>query len=340
MNANNLFHQIVDLTGIRDLELLEYSLLRTLHQYLQPLDVRIFRLDANGNPRSQIVFGHDKCHVHDQQFTLETEVQDMLEHMSINDTSEFTRKNDSGFLTLYNLHKTLASTLYLQVLNHDRLSRENRHLLLGLLQIFQNYIVLLGENITDPLTGLLNRKSFDQALDKISNRIPEIKPQPTSEDERRHEEGGQFWLVMLDIDHFKQINDSYGHVYGDDVLVLLAQLIRRSFRNEDLIFRFGGEEFVLLIECHNLDGARLALQRLLHRVEHHHFPQIDKVTISAGVVSLDRHTFATTLLDYADRALYHSKQNGRNQVTFFEDMLTAGLAQEQQIEPLEIALAN
>ncbi len=334
MNANNLFSQVVDLTAIRDVELLEYSLLRTLDQFLKPLDLRILRMDTQHILRGQIVFSHDQCRVsHTHELILDQTVSDMLEHMQVNDACEYTINKEDGYLTIYHLHKTAASNLYIQILNHDRLSRQNRHFLMGMLEIFKNYVGLLAESITDPLTGLLNRKSFDGAMDKIYNMLPkhEENDQYALDDEFRQHQPDSYWLVMLDIDHFKQINDTFGHVYGDDVLILLSRIIRGSFRNEDLIFRFGGEEFVLLIQCESADSASLDLKRLLERVENHHFPRVEKVTLSAGAVAIDRYTFSGTLLEYADQALYASKENGRNQVTFFEDLIAAGDINKQTL---------
>ncbi|MEO1575773.1 MAG: GGDEF domain-containing protein [Pseudomonadota bacterium] len=336
MNASNLFNQVVDLTAIRDVELLEHSLLGTLYEYLKPLDLRIFRIDSDGVLMTQIAYNQEQARAFNQEDrSLDPVVEKMLAHMKAHEITEHTEPLDAGFLTLYGLHKTTVSSLYMQVLNHDRLSRENRHLLLGMLQIFKNYIGLLADNITDPLTGLLNRKSFDHAMEKVYQSMTEkaVAELDTSIEvgDRRRSGAGEFWLAMLDIDHFKAINDTYGHVYGDDVLILLSQILRSSFRDDDLLFRFGGEEFVLLIRCDGSDNARIALQRLLDRVAAYNFPRVERVTISAGVVAIDRQTFSGTLLDYADQALYASKENGRNQVTFFEDMVAAGATERQQI---------
>lgn len=334
MNASNLFNQVVDLTAIRDVELLEHSLLTTLFEYLKPLDLRSFRIDSEGGLMSQVAYNQEQGRVvskHDAG--LDGVILGMLEHMRTNEIGEHTQAVDEGFLTLYSLHKTTVSSLYVQVLNYGRLTAENRHLLLGMLQIFKNYLGLLADNITDPLTGLLNRKSFDHAMEKVYQSIAESTEQATVAEvgDRRRDASSEYWLAMLDIDHFKAINDTYGHVYGDDVLILLSQILRSCFRDDDLLFRFGGEEFVLLIRCADPGCARAALQRLLDNVEAYNFPQVERVTISAGVVAIDRHTFSGTLLDYADQALYASKENGRNQVTFFEDMVAAGRIELQQI---------
>lgn len=336
MNASRLFDQIVDLTSIRDIELLEFSLLRTIHQYLKPIDARIFKTNSRDKLISEIVFSSDNCHVFYDEKELSGDVKFIIDHITKTEAVEFSKKIDKGYLTIYRIHKTHATSLYIQIHSHDRISRENKRLLNGLLEIFRNYICLIADNITDSLTGLLNRKSFDSTIDKIYKYIPEEVDIDINN--RRNSINDKYWLVMLDVDHFKSVNDKYGHLYGDDVLILLAQLIKASFRDDDLSFRFGGEEFVLIIRCENSDGAKFALQRLLEKVSNYIFPQVGTVTISAGAVRIDPKIFSGTLLEYADQALYHSKNNGRNQVTFFDDLVNQGITKEQEIEFGEIAL--
>ena len=121
---------------------------------------------------------------------------------------------------------------------------------------------------------------------------------------------------MFDVDHFKRINDRFGHLYGDEVLLLLAQLLRRRFRGEDRCFRYGGEEFAVLLAPTDEDGARTAVERLRHDVERHPFPRVGQVTISLGCVQLRPGLSPTDLVDLADRALYEAKRGGRNRAVF------------------------
>jgi len=254
------------------------------------------------------------------------------------ESSEDTYKNKSGYMSIYKIHKTRTLTLYLLVLNHDRISRENRHLLIGLLEIFRNYISLLSDNNTDSLTGLLNRKSFDRTIDKIYDLVPNSNEDEAEDypDERRTRKDNLYWLVMLDIDDFKSINDRFGHLYGDDVLILISQIIKNNFREEDLVFRFGGEEFVLIMRSKNADETKYVLERLLKSVASYLFPQVGQVTMSAGAACIKSDLFSATILDYADQALYFSKNNGKNQVTIYEDLLEKGLIKEQEIQTGDI----
>src|SRR5213076_2390666 len=105
--------------------------------------------------------------------------------------------------------------------------------------------------------------------------------------ERRHyEDGKEQWLAVVDIDHFKRVNDKFGHLYGDEVLILIANLLQSSFRAHDRVFRFGGEEFVVLLRSTTLDNARKIIDRFRVNVEAYVFPQVGTVTVSVGFVSI------------------------------------------------------
>lgn len=338
MNANHLLEKLVHITSIRDIELIEFSLLRTVYQYMNPMDLKIYCLNCENKLIKEIVIGKEECQVLNQNIELPVSAKIMLSHMKQAELTEHTEKIGSDHLSLYVINSTSSETSILSVLNHDSVSRQNRHLILGLLEIVRNYISLLSENITDSLTGLLNRKSFDKTMERIYEFIEDDEDDDIFEGNRRNNENNQYWLAMIDIDFFKSINDKYGHVYGDDVLILIAQLMRNSFRKNDLFFRFGGEEFVLIIKSIDKESANITLQRFLNCVADYEFPQVGQVTVSAGAVCIEKMTFSATLLDYADQALYHSKSTGRNKITFFEDLVEQGVAKVQEIEAGEINL--
>lgn len=192
----------------------------------------------------------------------------------------------------------------------------------------------MTEGQTDQLTGLYNRKTFDDSINKVFGLIP-IEDDKYPGD-RRAEKPCGYWLVMVDIDHFKVVNDRFGHLFGDEVLVLLAQMMMSMFREEDMIFRFGGEEFVFVLRSPDQSCCHVALERFRTAVENREFPQVGTITISLGACRMSREIFSATLLDYADKALYYSKHNGRNRLTFFEDLVAAGLEAEENIVPGEI----
>ncbi len=143
---------------------------------------------------------------------------------------------------------------------------------------------------------------------------------------------------MIDIDDFKKVNDGFGHVYGDEVLILLARLLQQSFRDNDLVYRFGGEEFVVLAEVAGADRAAAAFERLKHAVAACTLPRVGRVTTSIGVTQLRPYKTASVVLDEADQALYYAKANGKNQVCLFDRLVAEGAIQTPTIRTGEIEL--
>lgn len=207
--------------------------------------------------------------------------------------------------------------------------------------ILQDHLNLVRYAETDTLTGMLNRKTFDENLDRVLASVHEYEPEPAPEDgEQRHlpPEPGMIWLAVMDIDHFKQINDNFGHIIGDEVLILLAQLMRDSFRLHDQLFRFGGEEFVAVIRTGSAEDTARVLERFRERIAEHAFPLVGQVTISIGYTLVDPMDTPTELVARADSALYYAKQNGRNLVARYEELRDAGLIGGGQAKATEIEL--
>ncbi len=181
--------------------------------------------------------------------------------------------------------------------------RAERELLRHLMQIYANFVRVLHEREVDQLTGIYNRGAFDSQLHATAQALrsrPPLRPdQP------------QWWLLMLDIDHFKPINDRYGHLAGDEVLLQFAQLMKDCFRGVDKIYRFGGEEFAVLLSPCSERNAMKSAERLRTRVERHRFSQVGHVTVSGGLapVSFDH---MANIIGRADQALYQAKRGGRN----------------------------
>ena len=125
------------------------------------------------------------------------------------------------------------------------------------------------------------------------------------------------------MDHFKLVNDRFGHLYGDEVLILIANILRSSFRSHDRIFRFGGEEFVVLLRSTTLSMAHKVFNRFRLAVQEYNFPQVGRVTVSLGFVSTAKGS-PVEILGQADQALYYAKEHGRNQVCFYDDLVASG----------------
>lgn len=130
---------------------------------------------------------------------------------------------------------------------------------------------------------------------------------------------------MLDIDHFKKINDSFGHVCGDEVLLLLAQKMRHFLRSTDLIFRFGGEEFVIVFEPTNFESIEKKMNEFMEMIRETHFPFVENMTVSIGMCRISPYDFPINVLENADKALYYAKENGRNRLCFYEQLMENNL---------------
>ncbi|UPQ84627.1 GGDEF domain-containing protein [Pseudomonas knackmussii] len=161
---------------------------------------------------------------------------------------------------------------------------------------------------TDRLTGLFNRGHWEEMLRQEYAR------------HRRYDRNAA--LVMFDIDHFKRINDSYGHQAGDAVIQATAELIRQSTRDADIAGRYGGEEFVVLLPDTDNGGAVTFAERLRRSIEAHEVAyeaQRIRFTVSLGIADLSQPTSGyAQLIERADNALYKSKSGGRNQVSLYQ----------------------
>jgi diguanylate cyclase (GGDEF)-like protein len=199
-------------------------------------------------------------------------------------------------------------------------------------EYFINHISLLDYSECDSLTGLLNRKTFDETFEHILNSenkarsaIANIGNIENRREQKLAEE--TYWLAEIDIDKFKNINDTFGHLFGDEVLIRIANVMRDSLRDYDKLFRFGGEEFVIVFSSGERTIAFNLLNRLLKRIENHEIPQVGKVTCSIGFTQIDSFV-PVDILGSADKALYYAKENGRNQVCCYEDLIERGLLKE------------
>lgn len=184
-----------------------------------------------------------------------------------------------------------------------------------LLHEFDRLNAELGQlAVTDPLTNVFNRRHFDNQL--------------ASEYARALRYGSELSVVVVDVDHFKRVNDEFGHAAGDEVLKGLTACTRNLMRNSDVLARVGGEEFALILPATSADGARLLAERIRITFQAMSTPIDERRTIRAtaslGVADLapDVHS-AKQLLDRADRALYVAKREGRNRVVVFTDLPTS-----------------
>jgi len=205
--------------------------------------------------------------------------------------------------------------------------REMLDLLSQLRGIYRNLVILHDTKERDVLTKLPNRQSLDSRLLQVCEHYSDYQVFDKFQ-------GKSAWIAILDIDHFKRVNDDFGHLYGDEVLLTFSQLMEKYFRYNDFLFRFGGEEFVVILNLASQETAVTVFNRFREAVANYNFPTVGRVTVSIGLTHVDGISMPTTHLDHADRALYYAKDNGRNKVVLYEDM--AVLVQDN--DPSEIEL--
>jgi len=200
----------------------------------------------------------------------------------------------------------------------------------GVLRILQNHLSALDYGERDTLTGLLNRRTFESTFAKRRGEVQLAGPVT------RESKGS--WLGVIDIDRFKTINDTFGHLFGDEVLLLVARLMFETFRSTELVYRFGGEEFVVIVDGANEDGARIAFERFREAVATHRFPQIGQVTVSIGYTRVALDDIPAATVGRADSALYYAKEHGRNQSICYDALLREGSIHVHQAASAEVEL--
>ena len=303
-------------TSLQDQELIAFSLLQSVEDIIAPPFQCIIRRTNSGEIASQFLLKGDKKEHKTTGIDIPERFATMLNELSSLNAESHTEKVDNNyyFVLMIN-HSPNSDLIYLMERDRD-IDKFEYDLLSGLFQVFKNFIDLIIDSQTDQLTGLLNRKTFDNAITRFWEYANPVQYSGT--EKRITTENEQNYVVVFDIDHFKQINDNYGHLFGDEVLILVANELRDSFRGDDFLFRFGGEEFVLLLKSITQENCEALLNKVHQRIAETKFPNIQQLTISSGVCALKDNIFYMTILDYADKALYESKKNGRNRATFFD----------------------
>lgn len=341
---NVLVEALANLCSLRDREALDFTLVALLQKFIaEPAQtISLMRLVGEaGDQRWQtqaLLRAGDTTPTRDRvwvNFDTLPRVQDYRDRQMCVLEGEIQKVAGTSCFTLFPVTSSSRVDGVLEVESQAPLSSSTQALFTSVLNIYRNVQGLLDYGEKDSLTELLNRKTFDGAF--ITATLHETKNLELAQPDRRLAHVGGYWLAVLDIDHFKRVNDSFGHLIGDEVLVLLARLMRSSFRFNDQLYRFGGEEFVVLMRCSNAADALTALERFRTRVEKHDFPQAGCITVSIGCAPLLPDDTPGAGFDRADKAVYYAKGHGRNQVCSHPELVAKGelaaeAAESQQID--------
>ncbi|MBV8605565.1 MAG: GGDEF domain-containing protein [Pelomonas sp.] len=342
-NMPGILSRLGKMTAIRNAELLEQSLLKTLSPLLGVVDCILCRFESEtvmrviDHHRSKTITG-DIEQYEDRisesiNLGLPEPVEAIVRSVRLLGSVSVQRLGE-GFLMAYPLHVG-PELVGCFVFERPRTPSDVEDgIIRGVLEVFSNYYQLLDASRRDRLTGLLNRQALEDNFDKIA-MLPVQRAGDDGADGKR-DAPKSCWVGVIDIDHFKKINDAHGHVIGDEVLLLVSRLMVSALRGGDQIFRYGGEEFVSLMATADVDGARHAMERLRETVERHVFPRVGQVTISAGFARVDPFALPGVVIANADRALYHAKEQGRNRTFCYEELVEQGVFQQIESGGLEL----
>ena len=333
-----ILQNLVEMTGHRDHLRLEVSVLSTLQKLSATTEVRaleVFTDDGATHVRPRTWVQDGDLVSTDSEAASDPQREPLNSYPALCqciEKREIRAKTsmDKGRYTLWLpvwMHDKVSTCL--EITQSRPFSAHKLDVIQGIFHVYQNYQSLLDYSERDALTGLLNRKTFDEQFsrstaDSLASRVrPATTGLAVDEEASCCEPPVEQWLAVVDVDHFKQVNDRFGHLYGDEVLILIANILRSSFRSHDRIFRFGGEEFVVLLRATSLATAHKVFNRFRLAVQEYPFPQVGQVTVSLGFVSTSRGA-PVEILGQADQALYYAKENGRNQVCFYDELIASG----------------
>jgi diguanylate cyclase (GGDEF)-like protein len=333
--VSELVERLADLTAHRDRDVLDTTLVQALHELLQPELAAVHR--AVGDAGAERWLTRARMSRLDVAATVDAALGD-LDQLPLLDTQPAWRDclrsqqvlvPEDQRSALFPLATDAGPAGVVELRTARPLMPSERRVVTSILRVCRNFESLLDYSERDTLTGLLNRKTFDGAFLKLAQPA---SPAPAAADdklpreapERRADLGGQHFLGVIDIDHFKRVNDNHGHLIGDEVLLLMARLMRATFRHHDRLYRFGGEEFVVLLRCADAASAAVAFERLRANAAGYAFPRAGRVTVSVGFTAVRHHDSPSSAFERADRAVYHAKGQGRDQVRCHEVLVTEG----------------
>jgi diguanylate cyclase (GGDEF)-like protein len=335
----SLLKKLGAMTAIRDTFMVEQSLLRTLGPLLGILETSFYRVDDNANVLRAVHHSRkvveelgtkrivDNIEEVTNEHLVSAELRNLFESVRLLNKS-CSRKVGLELLTCYPIYGGHQLLGYF-VFQRDRETTPVEDAIIhGVLEVFTNYFALLDSSQRDQLTGLFNRYSLEYNLDRLWSVLSSKTSGNSDVNDTRVSDPASYWLCILDVDHFKKINDNFGHVIGDEVLIMVTRLLQSGLRQSDLLYRYGGEEFVAIIAADDLESATETFERCRRKIEEFDFPQIGHVTISGGFSNADPSVLPQEIINRADSALYAAKDAGRNRIFHYGTLVKQGVLQE------------
>ncbi|MDX1569712.1 MAG: GGDEF domain-containing protein [Xanthomonadales bacterium] len=344
---NKILQSIVEITRHRDLDSLEYAFVATLHELLDVNRIALYRLikeDRIDRVDEIVCLNIDPAAKGQKRFTWNKEIRTVEPEgqlaFCLESRAQVSSALDSAGIR-YAIPIEASGQLLGAVVLDAAESVESLELVEALVKIYGNYKIILHESEHDKLTGLLNRRAFETKLNRLlkaqrlGNEYADAEPAlhvvPKGDDQSHP------WLAVVDVDHFKRVNDSFGHVYGDEILLLLSQQMKGYFGKRDLLFRVGGEEFLVILAPVSAEQAHAKLDGFRSTIANHAFPQVGTVTVSIGYAKIRPGDYPRRIFDLADKALYVAKAQGRNRIFNYESLVEEGqLSDEDRSGSIEL----
>lgn len=316
------------ITAIRDTQLVEQSLLRTLAPIVGVLETSLYRISS----QYQIthILHHSRTGSRDSDGTeriseridairnetnIAEHIKEVIDNVRLLGHACHRRRGD-GLIFCYPLRSGEQQSGYLIFERGHILTPVEEAVITGVLRVYSNYYALLDSSQRDRLTGLHNRYAMEISLERLWEELS-VQPQR-----------GCYWLGVLDIDHFKNINDRHGHVIGDEILLLVSRVLGKTLRRTDLLFRYGGEEFITIVEAGDAATATQLFERLRRAVGDYNYPQVGRVTLSGGFSLVSTTVLPKSVLERADRAMYEAKKAGRDRICHYDTLRAQGVLEE------------
>ena len=281
------------------------QIIDTVNRFQSNLDDLI-----NGNDNRNIPLSNDKT-IENQLGDIEKIWFNFKENIFFILNNENNLNNIANNLDyIVNNNDNLLNELDILVRLYEQKSFSNKILsvqgfifIIGSIIIFATWWIannIIYNSEIDELTNIYNRKRFNIILQRKIKEASQINMNLS--------------LVMFDIDKFKNINDNYGHSFGDKIIIEIVEIVNESIRDKDVFARWGGEEFLIIIPNNNLESSVKIAKRINEKIRNYNFDKINTVTCSFGVVEYENNDTVNRLIKRADEALYKAKQSGRDKV--------------------------
>ncbi|QDL53193.1 GGDEF domain-containing protein [Rhodoferax aquaticus] len=341
----SLLSKLEKITATRDFVAIEHSLLRAIGATVHVEDLSLWTLDVHQEV-SKVLHYSRQIEVRGGSMGRDTEEVDTvyanievppdvrsLAQTVVLSLKPAARRTQNGSLQMFPLMGSQGLSGLISMRLSQPMVEQDQELINGILRVYSNYHALLDESQRDRLTGLYNRHAMDLNIDRMWSVLGR---ESKHADARRSSVVQMYALAVIDIDHFKKVNDEFGHILGDEILLLVSRLISSCFRKSDPVYRYGGEEFLVVTGADSAQAMHTLFERVRAKVAAHYFPQVENVTVSLGYTIIDPALSPSENIGRADRALYVAKDMGRNQVQSYSDLIERGLIKDMRYGSTEL----